>query len=102
MATKTTTVMMDKERHLRFSTNALIELEEVLGKPISSIGEDVAMSDIRAMFYVGLKWEDKKITMVSTGDLIDEALEHQDFEELAGELTKAITSAIGKAQLPSK
>ena len=102
MAKKTITVKMDKERHLRFGMNSFIELEKELGKPVTELGEDISMEDIRTMFYVGLKWESPKITPFEVGELMDEALEENDFQYLVEKITEAINGGLGATALPNK
>lgn len=102
MAKKTVTVLMDKERHLRYGMNALIELEKVMGRPVTDLGDDLSMKDLRDMFFVGLKWEDKELTANQVGDLMDESLEENDFNYLSEKLTEAIMGALGQTALPKK
>lgn len=99
---KIVAIKMDRERHLKYGTNALIELEKITNKPITEIGAEVSMADLRAMFYVGLKWEDKNLTLEETGDLLDIALEHDSFEGLAEKLSQALTGALNNTALPSE
>lgn len=57
---------------LRFTTNALVELEQALGKPVSQIQENSGIREIRAMVWAGLSHE-RRITLQEAGDLVDEA-----------------------------
>lgn len=94
---KLTTVKMDKERHLKFGMRALVELEKELGRPITELEDGLSMEDLVILFYVGLKWEDKKLTKEKTADLMDEAIENNEegFNYLAEVIGKAFSSALG-------
>lgn len=92
----------DKERHLRIGMNALVELEGLLGKPITAIsGDEMALQDLRAMYYVGLKWEDKKLTLAKTGEIMDEIVDNHGMQYLSEKIGEAIKGAVGNAGLPS-
>ena len=92
-----------KEKHIRLGMNALIELEGILGKPITAIGGSaVSLSDLRAMLYVGLKWEDKKLTLETVGDYMDSIIEEKGIEYLSDKLGEALQGSVGSSALPSK
>jgi len=96
---KITVINMDKERHMRFGMNALIELEDELGKPITEIEDGLSMQDMRTIFYVGLKWEDKKLSYADVGDLMDEAIDNNEggLQYLAEKLGESIQKALGSS-----
>lgn len=100
---KLTAINLDKERHLKYGFNSLIELEEVMGRPLTDLDDGVAMSDLRAIIYVGLKWEDSELTEESTGDLIDEGIENnENGMEYIGEVVgKAVQKSLGQSAFPS-
>lgn len=104
MTKKIVTIEMDKERHIKYGFNALIMLEQELGRPITSLGDgDFSMKDLRTMFYVGLKWEDKDLTFESVGDAMDAALDEHGIEYLSAKLSEALQGATGgSAAIPSK
>ena len=61
---------------LRYSTNALCELEAVLKKPfnkvLSEFSEDnLSVVNTRAMFYAGLTEFHSEMSISDTGDLLD-------------------------------
>lgn len=64
-----------KTRHLRYDFNALVALEDVLGIPISDIGNimagSVKLSDLRAIVWAGLLHEDKSLTPEAVGDKLE-------------------------------
>ena len=62
---------------LRFSVNALIELEEAMGKGVSEIaqhmsGGDVRMKDVRTILWIGLRDRQPDLTEEGAGDLATE------------------------------
>lgn len=102
MAKKIITINIDgKDRHLKMGINALAELEQIINKPITDMGEDVSLSDLRALFYVAMKWEDKSLTLDETGDLMDSVIDEHGFEFLSQKLGELMTGAMGNTQLPS-
>lgn len=64
-------IELDKPRNLRINTNAMVKLEEMMGKPLSEIGTRFGVKDIRMIMFCGLLHEDKDLTLDSVGDLID-------------------------------
>src|SRR5699024_3840883 len=94
-----TPIKMDKTRNLRFGMNALIELENLMGKPLTELDDDLSMKDMRTIFYVGLKWEDKELTHEIVGDLMDEAIfnNEEGLQYLAGTLGEAIQRSLGSS-----
>ncbi len=67
-------VTLDRPRALRYSINAIAELERVLGQPIGEIvGAMRALSimTIRAMVWAGLRHENSRLTLDGAGLLID-------------------------------
>ncbi len=49
----------DKQRRLRFDTNAFCMLEEITGKTVTERGNDKSgIPEVRAMLYCGLYWDD--------------------------------------------
>jgi len=62
-------------RHLRYDFNALVALEEVLGSPMSEVGNlvsgSVRLKDLRAIIWAGLLHEDRDITEEDVGNWID-------------------------------
>jgi len=105
MAGNFTQIEMDKTRNVKFGMNGLIELEELMGKPISEIENGFSMEDLRTFFYVGLKWEDKDLTPEKVGDLMDQAIEKNEegFNYLAEVMTEAVEKALktNQSTIPS-
>jgi len=84
-------ITLDKQRNIRLNTNALVKVEEVLGRAISEFGTSFGIREIRAMLWAGLLHEDKSLTLDNIGDLIDEA----GFEYVAEKVGEAINIAMG-------
>ena len=91
------TIELDKPRRLRLDTNALCELEDVLGKPINEILREGAkgLRTVRAFLWAGLLHEDPELTLKEAGDLIklDDNLVY-----VQEKVTEAINCAFGSDQ----
>ena len=63
-----------KTRHIRYTFNALVTLEEELGIPISEIGEimsgSVSLKNLRRLVWAGLIHEDKDLTQEEVGEFL--------------------------------
>lgn len=98
---KTVMINADKARNLKFGMNTLVELEEMLGTPITELDtSSFSMKDLRTIYYVGLKWEDKELTQELAGDVIDAVIENEGMEYLSNSLAKALESAFGGNSAP--
>jgi hypothetical protein len=68
-------ITLDRERHLRLNMNAMAEFEERVGESVVTIfaeGESkIGIKVIRALLWVGLKHEDRSLTIEKAGDLFD-------------------------------
>jgi len=87
--TPTVTVNLDKERHLRYDLNALVDIEEATGKPLSEIFTDTAnmsMKNFRILLWAGLKSEDPALTREQLGAMIDVSI----FAELKDAIGQAV------------
>jgi len=73
-------INLDKERHLKFTLNTLIEVEESLGYSLADMGDKVSIKAIRTLLTAGLRHEDKGITEEFVGEFIsmDNMAEVQD------------------------
>lgn len=82
---------------LRFDFNAMADLEEHFDKGVASImsEERIGFSTIRALFWVGLKWKMKGLTIERVGDMLTEKMDDDEisFMELMDPITKAIKAA---------
>jgi hypothetical protein len=67
------TIMLDKERHMQFSLNAMCDLEEKfgdVGKAMDAMQEG-SMKAIRYLLYLSLANEDETLTEKKVGALIN-------------------------------
>ncbi|MGB3160392.1 MAG: hypothetical protein WBA84_04000 [Carnobacterium sp.] len=103
MAKKIVTIQMDKERHMKIGMNALVQLEKEMGKPITEISKGVSMADLVSIFYIALKWEDKKLTKEITGDIMDDCIDEHGMDYLTEKMSEALSGAMGNGKaLPSQ
>ena len=94
MAKQSVTLELDKPRSLRFGLNALVRVEEMIGKPISKLDLDnISVKDMRTIIYAGLFHEDKNLTPERVGELIDD---YSDINTVAEKLGEAMTEAFGR------
>ena len=100
---KITTLTTDKNQYsLKYGVNAFIDFETMMGKPITALGENIGFKELRALLFVGLKWNDKNFTEEDAGEAFDDLLEHFGMEEASAKLVEAMTSALGQSALPSE
>ena len=71
--TPSVTVQLDKERHLRYDLNALVDIEEATGKDFSVIlnAKRLSFKEIRAVLWGGLRREDPSLTLEQVGAMLD-------------------------------
>ena len=83
-------VELDRPRRLKYNMNALAELEDVLGKPMTQFSaENVGIKELRALVWAGLLHESPDLTLREAGDLID--LDH--LEEIVKKVSEALALA---------
>jgi hypothetical protein len=68
-------VTLDKKRPIAYGTFALKRIERELGRPLSSLGTDVGVTEVSALLYAGLAQLDRDITPDAVDDLIDAHLD---------------------------
>ena len=86
-------IELDKPRTLRYGLNALVTIEEQIGKPLTGLDfNNVSVKDLRAILYAGLFHEDNDLTPQKVADLVDE---HSDIETVSIKLGEAMTLAFG-------
>lgn len=62
----------DTEYTLKFSTNAICELEELQNKGLNEIVQDLErLSTVRALLWAGLRAKHPDVTLKGAGELID-------------------------------
>lgn len=65
-------IELDKKRKLRYTLNAVAEIEDKLGCAIQDLAEkNLGIKALRTMLWAGLLHEDKEITEEFVGDLVD-------------------------------
>lgn len=67
-----------KTRLLRFDFNAVSELEERLGRGIIAVltKEQIGFNMTRTLYWVGLKWKDRGLTVERTGQMLQKEVEN--------------------------
>jgi hypothetical protein len=66
-------IMLDKERTLRLTLNAMIRFQEVTGKDLLKgfDPENMSLDDVRALLWACMLHEDKSLNLEKVGDMID-------------------------------
>jgi len=99
------TLQDGKERHLRFTLNALAELEEKYGsieEAFERVEKNSSVIALRFILWAGLIWEDPDLTEREVGDLIDLAYMQEMIDKLGSALdndmptTEQTNTAVGK------
>lgn len=85
MNKKMVTITLDKERNLYFNLNSLEIIEDITGKSIDKITENMNMKTLKAILFAGLVHEDKDLTPEAVGDMVG-------FDDIAN-----VSEAISKA-----
>ena len=70
MKEKNLKITLDKERTLKYTLNSLIKFEQLTGKSVTEIGENMSMEVILALLYVGFIREDRKLTIEKRREMI--------------------------------
>lgn len=86
----------DKARNLRYTTNALVELQEELGAAMFDEFAPKGLKEIRTFIYYGLKHEDPSLTLDKVGDIMDDFIDKYGMDELAAKFNEALELAQGK------
>jgi hypothetical protein len=83
-----------KLRTLKFDFNALC-MAETLGVNIGDLQNgSTPMNALRTLLYVGLCHEDKKLTVISVGEMIDKT----NLKDITAKLQEALTDAFGEEE----
>ena len=85
MEKKMVKIVLDKERNLYFNLNSLEIIEELTGKTIDKVTQNLNMKSLKAIVYAGLVHEDKSLTVEAVGEMIG-------FEDIS-----RVSEAIGQA-----
>ena len=86
-------IMLDKKRTIRFTLNALAEIEDTLGVPLSKLSEvELGVKTVRTMLWAGLLHEDETLTERQVGNWVD----FENLEEVQTKVTEAFSMAMAK------
>jgi hypothetical protein len=90
-----------KSRLLRFDFNTVSELEERLGKGIIGVltKEQVGFNMTRALYWAGMKWKDRGLTIERTGQLLQKEVENG---KSLNDLMEPVVNALMKSGLLGK
>ena len=90
-----------KTRLLRFDFNTVSELEERLGKGIIGVltKEQVGFNMTRALYWAGLKWKDRGLTIERTGQMLQKEVEKG---KSLNDLMEPVVNALMKSGLLGK
>lgn len=87
------TIMLDKKRTIRFTLNALAEIEDALNVPLSKLSEvELGVKTVRTMLWAGLLHEDETLTERQVGNWVD----FSNLEEVQTKVTEAFGMAMEK------
>lgn len=91
-------IQLDKKRTLRYTLNALAELEDRLGVSVSELAKvDLGMKQIRTFLWTGLLHEAPDITEQEVGNLVD----FENMEYVSQKITEAFTSSTKNSKGPT-
>ena len=86
-------ITLDKKRTIRFTLNALAEIEDALGVPLSKLSEvELGVKTVRTMLWAGLLHEDETLTERQVGNWVD----FENLEEVQTKVTEAFSMAMAK------
>ena len=87
------TIELDKVRKIRYTLNALAEIEEKLGAKLDQLDKiDMGIKELRTFLWAGLIHEDAELTEREVGNLVD----FDNMEYINQKITEAFQSATGK------
>ena len=93
---KSVPIMLDRQRHILFSYNALCLLEDTLDLPIADIGNILAGSvkfgSLRAILYAGLSDDDPRLNVQEVGAILED-LNVLSMPKKLEEITAAVAKA---------
>ena len=83
----------EKTYVLRYTTNALVELEERTGRSVMDIANRPSFKDARALVWAGLIHANPDLTLEQAGEIMDAA----GFTEAIQAASQALRKAFGRA-----
>jgi len=66
------TINLDKPRKLRFGLSASVELEQITGKKLSEMGNQLSVTQCSLVLWIMLKQDDPSLTQAQVNNLVDE------------------------------
>lgn len=78
------TIVLDKERELKYDLNALELVEELTGVTLDKATEKVSMKTLKVLLYSGLVHQDPDLTVDYVGSLVT----MENIKEVSEALTK--------------
>ena len=82
-----------KKRNIRFDLNALAEIEDAIGVPMSKMGEiELGVKTVRTMLWAGLIHENPELTEREVGSFVD----FDNLEEVQTKVSEAFAAATAK------
>jgi hypothetical protein len=86
-------VELDKTRNLRYTMNALAEIEDSLGVPLAEMGNiQMTMKNVRVILWAGLIHEEPELTQEQVGEMVDLGNMQEVQEKVAEAFAMAQTS----------
>jgi hypothetical protein len=86
-------IELDKERKLRYTLNALAEIEDKLGVSLDELDKvQMGIKQLRVFLWAGLIHEDKELTELEVGDMVD----FDNMEYVNSKISEAFQAASGK------
>lgn len=92
---KSTPIELDKYRNLRYDFNSMAELETISKMDLSSYLVPLSRPSfeaVRLLLWVGLKWEDKELTITGAGNLADTWIDKSGSD--IGGIVEVLTNAL--------
>lgn len=89
-------ITLDKERRLRYSINALADLEQITGQPIGALAfsGNVGINTLRAFLWAGLRHETRNLSVTDAGVLLQNFIDDgHTFEELSAKILEALQAS---------
>lgn len=82
-------IQLDKKRKLRYTMNALAEIEDALGVTMGEIDTvKMTIKNIRVILWAGLIHEDPELTVEEVGNMVD----LQNLDEVQEKITEAFSN----------
>ena len=86
-------IELDKDRNIRYTLNALAEIEEKLGVKLDQLDKmEMGIKELRTFLWAGLIHEDAGLTETEVGNMVD----FDNMEYINQKITEAFQTATGK------